>query len=83
MLRVWLDDIKSKEGCQCGEKHPACLEFHHLDPSKKDDEISTMLKNGCSKESILTEIQKCLLMCSNCHKKLHYKEKCDKIQLQR
>src|SRR5262245_39994915 len=37
MLREWLRERKSLLACAlCGENHPACLEFHHADPSQKE-----------------------------------------------
>ena len=44
------------------------LEFHHLDPSQKDFTIS-----GTSKafKTLKTEVDKCIMICSNCHKEIH------------
>lgn len=57
---------------KCGENHPACIEFHHLDPSTKEHGIS-YLRN--SKKKLAEELKKCIVLCSNCHKKLHYEER--------
>lgn len=76
-LRGWYIDYKSHLKCSvCGENHPATLEFHHKDPATKILEIGTMVSSvpKFSKEKILDEINKCLVICSNCHKKLHWKE---------
>lgn len=65
-------DYKVSKGCaNCPEKHPACLEFHHLDPSKKEYNISGYRRRGGLKY-IQKEIDKCIVLCSNCHRKLHY-----------
>ena len=55
---------------KCGyNKHQEVLEFHHCDPSKKDCDWKKMrLKNW---EKILKELDKCVLVCSNCHKEKH------------
>lgn len=53
----------------CKEDHPACLEFHHLDPSQKDYNISELV--GRSMKLIKEEADKCVVLCSNCHRKLH------------
>lgn len=72
-IRKWLRSIKSDLCCQtCGENHPACLEYHHKDPKQKDFEISKAGSSGISKTRILEEIEKCIVLCSNCHKKLHW-----------
>jgi len=72
-LKFWMEDYKSSIGCsKCGENHPSCLEFHHLDRSDKTSEISRMVNHGASKKKILEEASKCVILCSNCHRKLHY-----------
>lgn len=70
MLRV-SDDIKAKYNCViCGESHPICLEFHHIDPGTKDGNVSKFLHSKSIKKSI-AEINKCVILCSNCHQKFH------------
>lgn len=69
--RAKLKLIECKGGkCQCcGYKNYAgALEFHHLDPNEKDFTIS-----GSSKafDKLIKEIDKCILVCSNCHKEIH------------
>lgn len=53
----------------CFEKESCCLEFHHLDPTKKDFEISTQASKNL--EYLKREAEKCAVLCSNCHKKVH------------
>lgn len=53
----------------------AALEFHHLDPTKKDFTIGH-LKNHSFKNSIKEELDKCILVCANCHREIHYKYPC-------
>lgn len=75
-LDAWFVEYKSKLSCsKCEENHPACLEFHHLDLSVKEVEISKAVKLGWSIERIEREIEKCLVLCSNCHRKVHYEER--------
>jgi 5-methylcytosine-specific restriction endonuclease McrA len=68
-LRVWLATIKSTVGCQyCGEADSVCLDFHHLDPTRRTmKEFSANLSR--SSDRVLAEMQQCLLLCSNCHRK--------------
>jgi hypothetical protein len=69
----WYVNYKSKLKCvNCGEDHPACLEFHHIDPNKKDFNISINIRSTYSVNKILREIEKCDILCANCHRKLHY-----------
>lgn len=71
--KSWLKDIKSNLKCsRCPENHPACLQFHHIDPSTKEFSIGDKEVKDFSKEKILKEIQKCLVLCANCHMKEHY-----------
>lgn len=59
-----------EEGCIiCGEKDIACLDFHHL--CDKSYNISTEYKNKGFK-TIDGEASKCVVLCANCHRKLHY-----------
>lgn len=46
------------------------LDFHHRDPKKKDP--SWKLMKAWKFERIIKEIDKCDLLCSNCHRELHY-----------
>jgi len=65
-------EIKSNYKCiSCGESDPVCLDFHHLDPDKKDYSIATMFSNYMTLDDIYKEISKCICLCSNCHRKFH------------
>lgn len=55
----------------CGESHSCCLEFHHIDPTTKENSISNMVAAKNSWDHIKHEIEKCAIVCSNCHKKIH------------
>ena len=74
LARVW--QYKCKHPCgKCGEDHPACLVFHHRNPGDKDKCVSKMAANGTGWPRLLAEIQKCVVLCTNCHRKLHYDER--------
>lgn len=67
--RDWLHSLKTP--CIfCGEDEPVCIDFHHLDPSIKEDRLAKMV-GEVSKERVLQEVAKCVCVCSNCHRKLH------------
>lgn len=75
-LRKWIREYKANLSCgRCGENHIACIEFHHSDPKIKDLDISRVAGRGWSIERLLKEINKCEVVCSNCHRKLHYEFK--------
>jgi hypothetical protein len=76
-LREWLKNYKVVRGCKrCGETHPACLQFHHIDPEKKEFTISSS-KSLTSMKRLLAEIVKCEVLCANCHFKEHWLDECD------
>lgn len=65
-------ELKSKLKCvKCGENHPACLDFHHTDPTTKEYSIARMAGEGRSMVSIKKEMDKCIVLCANCHRKIH------------
>lgn len=75
----YVKEVKQNASCvQCGESHPAVLDFHHIDANEKDFEISRI--GSGSFESLLEELQKCIILCSNCHRKLHWNEKAQVAQ---
>lgn len=68
----WYREYKKTLKCaMCGETYWACLDFHHTDPSIKDNIISRMVADGVGIEKIKEEIAKCVVLCSNCHRKFH------------
>jgi len=57
----------------CGyDKELSALEFHHIDPSIKEVELSKILLQT-NENTIKNELSKCILLCSNCHKEEHFK----------
>jgi hypothetical protein len=73
--RAWFQNLREKLSCiHCGEDHPACLDFHHIQPKRK--ELSIMVqRGGYSRKSIEDEMKKCIVLCGNCHRKEHAREK--------
>lgn len=66
-IREW----KEARGCMfCSEKFSPCLELHHLDPTTKEFDPS----EGSTKswETFLKEAEKCVVVCANCHRKVHH-----------
>ena len=68
-LQRFINDLKSSRSCrQCGETHPACLEFYPR-PGREADSGQTMVRKGWSLERIGQELQECEVLCANCHSK--------------
>lgn len=72
-LRRWVNDEKRDRRCkQCGSDSPGCLDFHHQKESEKKMDVGTMITYGYGRDSLRTEIEKCVVLCANCHRKMHY-----------
>lgn len=70
--RAWLNTLK-KECVICGEKDPICLDFHHKNPETKVSSVGNMISTH-SMKNILAELEKCIVVCANCHRKLHNRQ---------
>jgi hypothetical protein len=67
--------IEAMGGCCviCGyNKCDSVLSLHHLDPSKKEMSFGDIRANPVKWETIVKELKKCILICSNCHGEIHY-----------
>jgi hypothetical protein len=74
-VRDFLFKIKEKLKCsKCEENDVACLDFHHVNANEKEVSIALISSKGWSEERMLKEINKCIVLCSNCHRKHHYYE---------
>jgi hypothetical protein len=73
--REWYEDFMKDKFCtKCGISDVAVLEWHHLDPDNKVKEVSRLMHQK-GRKTILEEIAKCICVCSNCHRKIHYHER--------
>ena len=72
-VKIKAIEYKGGKCIKCGyNKCPGALDFHHLDPNEKDPSYNlfkTIFNNRLKKE-----LDKCVLLCSNCHRELHYEE---------
>ncbi|CAN5647456.1 hypothetical protein BH20ACI4_BH20ACI4_35300 [soil metagenome] len=70
-LKLKAVEYKGGKCSNCGyNKCVGALDFHHLNPQKKDFTISG---NSGKWENLKIELDKCILLCKNCHAELHYK----------
>jgi 5-methylcytosine-specific restriction endonuclease McrA len=82
--RVKEKAIKFKGGeCQhCGyKKCKRALTFHHLDPKQKSFSLDSNSMFSLGWKTVEAELNKCILLCSNCHFELHDKEIEEKYKL--
>ena len=57
----------------CGyNKNYSALSFHHLDPNEKDFSFSS-IRSITLKENHIKELNKCILLCENCHQEEHHR----------
>ena len=65
-------EYKGGKCAMCGyDKCIEALHFHHLDPTQKDFNLSRLKKNKFD-DNIKDELDKCILVCSNCHREIHH-----------
>jgi protein-arginine kinase activator protein McsA len=68
-IKIKMVEYLSGKYCtDCGEKNIITLDFDHKDGVEKKHNISHMVANAFSWESILSEISKCDIRCANCHR---------------
>lgn len=77
-----IEKIFINRSCKkCGETRTHVLDFHHIDPLQKEFNIGPG-KKSYKTETILNEIEKCITLCSNCHRDFHYLEKIQGITIE-
>ena len=75
-LRQWLVDYKKTLRCvRCGFSDYRALEFHHPGKEYKDANVADMVRSVLSREMIMREISKCIVLCANCHQIEHYEQR--------
>lgn len=67
---LFLDIMGNK--CQlCGyDKNEKALEFHHINPEEKEFSLSDCALKKL--DDVYNELRKCILVCANCHRIIHY-----------
>jgi len=68
----FISEYKKNHSCLCcGESDNSCLDFHHKNTVEKSFNIG---RDGRDRSilRIMLEIDKCIILCSNCHRKIHY-----------
>ena len=68
-------DYKATLSCiQCGENHPATFDFHHVVRLPDNKKVNKLLTNGSYKAALKEIEERCIVLCANCHRKLHDSE---------
>ena len=77
---AWRKRSKSKMVAAMGGKCQICgydkceeaLEFHHINPNEKEFSFGKLRANPQGVNTLIEELKKCIMLCSNCHKEVHY-----------
>jgi len=70
-LRAWTYEYKREKGCKrCGEDDAVCLQFHHVEEKRMG--VGRMIAYSYPESLIRAEVQRCVVLCANCHRKEHY-----------
>lgn len=76
VIREWLEGYKTNLSCAtCKNDDSDLLDFHHADPTTKEITVSDAVQRGWSISKIKAEIEKCKILCGNCHRIHHHEER--------
>lgn len=66
-LRKLIFDFKAVPCMDCGQRYPTyVMQFDHVSGNKEFD-IANAVSNGLSTKKVIEEINKCEIVCANCH----------------
>ncbi len=64
-------EYKGGKCVKCGyDKYIGALDFHHINPKEKEFRLAAV-KSHAFNDLIKKELDKCILVCSNCHREIH------------
>jgi Zn finger protein HypA/HybF involved in hydrogenase expression len=71
--REFIKNYKKNKQCEiCGyNKYPGILIFHHKNKEEKNKNVNILMKSLKNIDTIKKEIEKCRLLCANCHREIH------------
>jgi len=71
--KLFLNQLKLQSGCiLCGfNQYAAALDFHHINDSNKENNVSSRNLLRMSIAKIMDEVSKCVVLCANCHRGVH------------
>ena len=68
-----IQELKSQCKCaKCGDDRGYILDYHHINPNEKETTIARMTSNCYTLDKVYNEIEKCIVLCANCHREFHY-----------
>jgi hypothetical protein len=70
--KLHLIDLRGGSCEKCGYcENLSAIDFHHKDPNEKEGGLDIRKLSNSSMEWVLREFDKCLVLCSNCHREYH------------
>lgn len=71
--KIWAVEYKGGKCNHCdGVFHHSAFDFHHVDPETKESDLGLMMNLNIDK--LKAELDKCILLCSNCHRVHHFEK---------
>ena len=70
---AWVAFKKTLHCTKCGENHPATLDFHHVIKHPNNKKINKLISQNAW-SVVASELAKCVVLCSNCHRIHHHNE---------
>lgn len=72
IIKSWAIEYKGEKCEICGyNRCKEALDFHHLIPEEKEFKISDRNLPTSDWPRIKKELDKCILVCANCHREIH------------
>lgn len=78
----WLAFKKTLQCTKCGENHPATLDFHHVIRDESNQKLNDLIRRNAW-AAVYQEINKCVVLCSNCHRIHHHDEMMSKRRVRK
>ena len=76
-----VQELKAQCACaKCGDQRGYVLDYHHINPDEKENGIARMVSNNYTLDKVFTEMEKCIVLCANCHREFHYFQSQNKIK---
>jgi len=72
---AWREFKKTLKCALCDENHPETLDFHHVVRKPGNRKVFSLVRDGMVKQAIAEVREKCVVLCSNHHRKGHYYER--------
>jgi predicted transcriptional regulator len=73
LIKIKMLEYKGNQCVDCGlhvkDTYPCVFDFHHLDPNEKDKDYYSLRNKKW--DEITLELDKCVILCSNCHRIRH------------